>query len=398
MSTEKSSPIMQILSGPRSGRPFKITLWLIASLAAAAFVHAEPGGERFGNSEVEALGELHETPLLVSRDGDGHEYRGGEIVVIADPEDLPKLAALKAPILEKRKLNGLGGVMVRIGVPLSIDPIKLREKISEVLKNSAVDVNGVYRASGLQYDLGAAVASSAGKSTGGLVGVVDTTIDTGVAELSRSVVDSKSFVNGAAPNRNHGTAVAYLAAIHGARLLGANVFARDRDGRDAASLEAMTRAVDWLALKGAVTINLSLEGPPNAVLRDVVRRAQSRGITKEPPPETADPPRRRPIRRPIRALSPSRRSTPTIMSIFSPIAGATSCSRRAAWAFPRPPQAVAGRRFPGHPTRRPWWRPSSRAGSVARIPTAPPRSWPNCAVRRAARRPACATPRLASEC
>jgi hypothetical protein len=110
-----------------------------------------------------------------------------------------------------------------------------------------------------------------------VVGLADTAVDRSRAGLAHAVIDSRAFDAGGAESPLHGTVVASLISRAGADVIAADVFATDRAGNPAATVDAIARALDWLLSRRVRVINLSLAGPPNAALKEVIRRTQARG-------------------------------------------------------------------------------------------------------------------------
>ncbi|MBB5518390.1 S8 family serine peptidase [Amphiplicatus metriothermophilus] len=110
----------------------------------------------------------------------------------------------------------------------------------------------------------------------GLVGVIDTGVDPDIEELAGAILAQQNFGRGERTTpRAHGAAVAALARRHGAgRLLVADVFSGEPAFAD---VEAVVRALDWMAGKGVPVVNMSLAGPPNGLLERAVARALARG-------------------------------------------------------------------------------------------------------------------------
>jgi subtilisin family serine protease len=71
--------------------------------------------------------------------------------------------------------------------------------------------------------------------------------------------------------------VASIAISHGARVHVADVFGHSTDGSLAASAERIAAALDWMVANRIAVVNISVEGPNNAVLQEMVRRAAEHG-------------------------------------------------------------------------------------------------------------------------
>jgi len=114
-------------------------------------------------------------------------------------------------------------------------------------------------------------------------------IDSGVANhptLAAADITRRNFVDrNAATNVAHGTAIASILVgelpgagplAPGAQILSANVFAQDAGGLRA-DAHAIIAALDWMAAQRVPVINLSLMGPPNALLEQAIAAAAGRG-------------------------------------------------------------------------------------------------------------------------
>jgi hypothetical protein len=146
-----------------------------------------------------------------------------------------------------------------------------------------VDYDHVFEpAGGSLMPLAGALASMAGAGNGRLIGM----IDGGVAShpsLAGSSIEQNGFAGAPKPT-GHGTAVASLlvgnqgpfrGAANGAQLYVADVYG----GSNAAgSASAIVQALGWLAAHGPQVINISLVGPPNAVVARAIGAVQRRGI------------------------------------------------------------------------------------------------------------------------
>jgi subtilisin family serine protease len=107
-------------------------------------------------------------------------------------------------------------------------------------------------------------------------------IDTGIAIRAvpgAGPIEQQGFAPGGVRAAAHGTAVASLlvsrqGAAPGASLLVADVYGAGPTG---GSAEAVSRALAWMAERGVPVVNISLVGPPNALVRAAVRAFCARG-------------------------------------------------------------------------------------------------------------------------
>lgn len=230
----------------------------------------------FTAEAVEAARGASVAALDLTFDEGGREYREHEIVLVANEDELAAVRRLGLPIMQDRALAALGGGVIRIQVPDGQSTETVLAQVRAAAPQGAADLNTVYRLSG---KAGPLRRSAVGPMRFyGSVGIIDTAVNRKHPAVRAAIVESRSFAAGRAEPADHGTAVAYLTAGAGARVLAADVFTLDAKGGPAASADAMARAVNWLASKGVAVINLSIAGPPNAALAEVIRRAQVKGI------------------------------------------------------------------------------------------------------------------------
>jgi subtilisin family serine protease len=120
------------------------------------------------------------------------------------------------------------------------------------------------------------------------IGMIDGPIAPAHPSLRAAAIEQRVFARGrASGDVAHGTAVASLlvgqdrpafaGGAPGARLFAGAVVSQEAKGGDLATADAMVRALDWLTAQGAAVINISMAGPPNALVEDAVKRTQARG-------------------------------------------------------------------------------------------------------------------------
>lgn len=122
------------------------------------------------------------------------------------------------------------------------------------------------------------------------IGIIDGPIDQtnpalqGISIRSFSALNDNDLVG----STDHATGIASLIAGNGQTDLpaglaqGADIFAvtafAKSGGRDVARLENIAAALDWLIGARVQVVNMSLAGPDNASLRDIVRKADENGM------------------------------------------------------------------------------------------------------------------------
>ncbi|HTV67541.1 MAG TPA: S8 family serine peptidase [Rhizobiaceae bacterium] len=122
------------------------------------------------------------------------------------------------------------------------------------------------------------------------LGLIDTAINPDHATFSHGRLEVVRLSDDALPesNRQHGTAVAALLVgaadsktpglLPNARLIAVDAFHRGERRDDRAEAFDLIRALDHLASRDVDVINLSLAGPENALLKDMVRQLSEKGI------------------------------------------------------------------------------------------------------------------------
>jgi len=124
-----------------------------------------------------------------------------------------------------------------------------------------------------------------------LVAVIDSGIEAGHPDLAGQVTRSENFVDGQAyVAEDHGTAVAGVIAaragngvgIEGvapdARLMALRACAQQAAGKTRCDTFSLGKALNFALMHGAHVINLSLSGPPDRLLRELIDVACARGV------------------------------------------------------------------------------------------------------------------------
>lgn len=223
------------------------------------FLEAGPGGAPVRRDEILAQG--LSGPELQAAIADGFTIVRDETIEGADL----RIAVLKPP----------KGRALKAAV----------QALRALAPTASIDFNAIYEPAGgpLGPD-GRPPAAPAFPAVrpGVVIGVVDGGVSAH-ASLAGATIEQRGFA-GPVAGTGHGTAVASLlvgaapgfaGAAQGADLLVADVY-----GGSVAngSAEAVARAIGWLVSRHARVINISLVGPPNAVLKAAVDAARARGV------------------------------------------------------------------------------------------------------------------------
>jgi len=118
-----------------------------------------------------------------------------------------------------------------------------------------------------------------------LVAVIDSKIDTKHPDLTGVVVDEYDVVGSPAIAHSHGTAMAGAIAARSkltgvapkVKLLAARAFSGSGESAESTTFNIL-KSVDWAASKNARIINMSFAGPPDDLLREMLTKANARGI------------------------------------------------------------------------------------------------------------------------
>jgi subtilisin family serine protease len=143
-------------------------------------------------------------------------------------------------------------------------------------------------ASSAQYVVNKLHLLEAHRITGGddvLVAVIDSKIDTKHPDLTGVVAEEYDVVGSPAVAHSHGTAMAGAIAARSklvgvapkVKLLAVRAFSGSGESAESTTFNIL-KSVDWAARKNARIINMSFAGPPDDLLREMLAKANARGI------------------------------------------------------------------------------------------------------------------------
>jgi len=230
-------------------------------------------------------------PRLIERDPRGDAIARGVLVAYAPSDSaLDRARAFGFVIVADRTLDGLGARVVVLRAPERLSTQRALDALRALDPAGTYDFNHLYSESGEPSSVaetaerpappGAAVAQHGSFET--RVGLIDSGVDAHHPVFADVSVHLHGCMGRSIP-AEHGTEVASLlvgrsahfhGAAPGAALFGADVYCGVPTG---GTVESIADAFDWLVHERVPVINVSLVGPPNALLAAVVRSVVARG-------------------------------------------------------------------------------------------------------------------------
>ncbi len=219
---------------------------------------------------------VDEIMYSVEYDNHGDEYTPGEIVFIGQRRDLTIATDLGLRRLRLQTLNS-GGVMARLALPPGINMDQALAMVAQAAPNALVTPNNIYRSAQSVGPAPAATPNRHSPRLRGAMGVIDTGVDPASLPVRGALLSQRAFAGARAIPREHGSMVASIAVARGVRVHVADVFGQSADGALAASAERIVAALDWMIAHRIAVVNISVEGPNNAILNEMIQRASQRG-------------------------------------------------------------------------------------------------------------------------
>src|SRR5579863_3146655 len=228
---------------------------------------------------------LGQTPP--GRDERGLPIVAGEVLAVSPtPESLAVARRLNFRILRQDQLGALGLSTTVLGAPNGMDAIQALSVLRQADPAGMYDYANIYNPTG--------GPSVAGQSAGGTtasdlltpptatqaprIGMIDGGVEARHGAFAAIRIVSRNFAgDGNAPASAHGTAIASLLAgmdkgfsgyVPGAAVYAADVFGGEPNGGSAVEIAL---ALNWLAENNVAVVNISLAGPPNALLDAAVK-------------------------------------------------------------------------------------------------------------------------------
>lgn len=223
-------------------------------------------------------------PRELDRDFQGAVVVRDEVLAVA-PTDKALANARKAGFEIKRQDENGGVALVVLATPSGVGVREGVKRLRRLDPEGVYDFNHLYGQSGEVRPLamGTPLPPKAAGYDGIRVGLIDSGVDAALPVFANARIEQRAFVGSMKP-APHGTAVASLIVGEAPPFMGAaprsQLYAADVYGGAPAggAADAIVRAIGWLTSKQVKVVNISLVGPPNAVLAAAVKLAQAKGV------------------------------------------------------------------------------------------------------------------------
>lgn len=232
----------------------------------------------------------------IERDINGAYRIRNQWLAIVDRHMLKTLEKQGLPILSQTPLNTQNQVLLEIAG----SPNDVSKELQRTLQNQQADFNHLYvnQSADSQADTNSKVdeiwipqeaAAINGAATHAVaIGLIDSDINLQHETISEADIEFRSFIEqGLEAPKEHGTAIAsilvgdsqsYRGVLPKNELLAAGVFYRTPELGQAASVKSLVLALDWMLVANIKVINMSLAGPPNLLVEQMIKRAQENKV------------------------------------------------------------------------------------------------------------------------
>lgn len=208
-----------------------------------------------------------------------------------DAAALGRIRSAGFSVLAERRLTFLPEATVRLAAPRNLSAARAGARLAELAPGALVDANAIYRPNaredcppGRCFPYRLERWETAACAARGLVGMIDTRVEAGHRAFSNRAIETFTTRSAgrAISSTAHGTEVAILLTGAKAEPDDLKLFAVDAfhklGGGDQADVFDLVAAIDWLVERNVAVINLSLAGPPNAVLDRAGAVAAAKGV------------------------------------------------------------------------------------------------------------------------
>ena len=234
---------------------------------------------------------IRANPRTVAADPHGNPVVRDELLAFSpSAKGLEAARALRFEIVREQAIEDLDIHLVVLKPPPNIRIAKALSQLREADPAGTYDFNHIYLGGGTSGRAAAdappldntGVSAGSSDRPASRVGLIDAGVDIAHPAFHDAVIHSWGCGNRILPS-THGTAVASLlvgrgTGFHGV-LVGAQLYAADVycDAPTGGAVDALAAAFSWLAQQRVAVINVSLVGPDNAALAQIVRALTARG-------------------------------------------------------------------------------------------------------------------------
>ena len=232
-----------------------------------------------------------------------------ELVVSGfDERTLAELRATGYRIVRRERLGSTGETLVKLRIPRRVSLERARSHVTSVAPRSSIDFNHYYRPDSDEAERSTSCADrscfaieligwpqtrtqTSDCGQGVRIGLIDTAINAGHAAFSGrhiEVIRLERTVALPESGRQHGTAVASLllgaaesrapGLLPGSEVIAIDAFHQAPAHDERTDVFDLVRSLDMLGERGVQAINMSLSGPPNALLEQAIARLKARNI------------------------------------------------------------------------------------------------------------------------
>lgn len=271
------------------GEPLGAVVDTVSGVAAPATRLTDqalrPVVETVDSYRRQAAALLRRNPRVLEADEAGRPVVRGEVAALdMTPEAVERAKAAGFSVTRQETVEGLDLAVLVLAPPRGMSAREAVARLRALDPQGRYDLNHIYFESGATAAPGLLAAAGAIASGEGLrIGLVDGSASASQPALARAPMTQRPFAPGGARVTAHGTAVASLLAGSGGGFRGAapgaSLYVADVYGPTPAggSALAVARGLGWLAQERTAVINISLVGPPNAVLERAVSALVAKG-------------------------------------------------------------------------------------------------------------------------
>ncbi len=216
-------------------------------------------------------------PIEITRDDLGREYLAGEVLMSGATTDVARAVASGYHLISEQRLGSEDRFMARLLVPGALSVDEAIRDLQTLAPLAIITINTAYRTTQAARFTPAAASPVRRPMGPSVLGVIDTGVDPATFAASNVLVASRGFGPAGYLPRQHGSAVASIAADMGVRVQVADVFGASAGGEPVASASAIVAALQWMLDAEVAVINISIEGPENEIIEQLVGEAARNG-------------------------------------------------------------------------------------------------------------------------